>query len=73
LWDEFNVLVTTAMDFYLYNLSEFRAYYLVYVDESACDKHIGFRQTGWFPLGVAPVKVAYFQHGQPYQILAAYI
>jgi hypothetical protein len=34
-------------DFYLYNLSEFRSYHLVYLDESGCDKRIGFRHTGW--------------------------
>lgn len=45
-------------DFYLHNLSEFRSYHLVYVDESGCDKRIGFRRTGWSPFGVAPVKVA---------------
>jgi transposase len=30
-------------DFYLHNLSCFRSYHLVYVDESGCDKRIGFR------------------------------
>jgi hypothetical protein len=38
--------------FYLYNLSSFSSYHLVYVDESGCDKRIGFRRTGWSPLGV---------------------
>jgi hypothetical protein len=33
-------------DFFLYNLSKFRSYHLVYVDESGCDKRIGFRRTG---------------------------
>ncbi|KAJ5640336.1 uncharacterized protein N7484_008198 [Penicillium longicatenatum] len=32
-------------DFYLHNLSDFRFYHLVYVDESGCDKRIGFRRT----------------------------
>jgi transposase len=41
-------------DFYLHNLSAFRSYHLVYVDESGCDKRIGFRRTGWSPLGVTP-------------------
>ena len=35
-------------------LSDFRSYHLVYVDESGCDKRIGFRRTGWSPIGVAP-------------------
>jgi hypothetical protein len=44
-------------DFYLYNLSAFRSYHLVYVDESGCDKRIGSRRTGWSPLGTTPVQV----------------
>jgi hypothetical protein len=32
-------------DYYLYNLSSFRSYHLVYVDKSGCDKRIGFRRT----------------------------
>jgi hypothetical protein len=59
-------------DFYFHKLSEFRSYQLVYVDESGCDKRIGFRRTGWSPLGVAPVQVAKFHHGQRSQILPAY-
>jgi len=59
-------------DFYLHNLSAFRSYHLVYVDESGCDKRIGFRRTGWSPLGVTPVKVARFHRAQRYQILPAY-
>jgi hypothetical protein len=42
-------------DFYLHTISSFRSYYLVYVDESGCDKRAGFRRTGWSPLGVTPV------------------
>jgi transposase len=48
-------------DYYLYQLSDFRSYHLVYVDES-----------GWSPRGVAPVQVSCFQRGQRYQILPAY-
>ena len=59
-------------DFYLHNLSSFQSYHLVYVDESGCDKRIGFRRTGWSPLGVTPVQVARFQREQRYQILPAY-
>lgn len=59
-------------DHYLYQLSEFRSYHLVYVDESGCDKRAGFRRTGWSPRGVAPVQVSHFQRGQRYQILPAY-
>jgi transposase len=59
-------------DFYLYNLSSFSSYNLVYVDESSYDKRIGFRRAGWSPLGVTPVKIAWFQREYWYQTLPAY-
>jgi transposase len=59
-------------DFYLYNLSAFRSYHLVFVDESGCDKRVGFRRTGWSPLGVTPVQISRVQREQRYQILPAY-
>lgn len=59
-------------DYYLHNLSDFKSYHLVYVDESGCDKRIGFRRTGWSPLGVAPVQIAQFHRDRRYQILPAY-
>jgi hypothetical protein len=59
-------------DCYLHNLSEFRSYHLVYIDESGCDKRIGFRRTGWSPLGIAPVQLSKFHRDQRYQILPAY-
>ena len=59
-------------DFYLHNLSSFRSYHLVYVDESGCDKRIGFRRTGWSPLGTTPVQVARYRREQRWQILPAY-
>lgn len=59
-------------DFYLYNLTQFQSYHLVFIDESGCDKRIGFRRTGWSPLGVAPVQVAKFHRDKRYQILPAY-
>jgi hypothetical protein len=42
------------------------------VDESGCDKQIGYRRTRWAPLGVTPVQVACFQREQRFQILLAY-
>lgn len=43
---------------YIYNLSvSFHSYQLVYVDESGCDKRVGFRRTGWSPLRVTPVQI----------------
>jgi transposase len=59
-------------DFYMYNLLSFQSYHLVFVDESGCDQRIGFRRTGWSPLGVTPVKIARFRREQRYQILPAY-
>lgn len=59
-------------DFYQHKLSEFRSYHLVFVDESGCDKRVGYRRTGWSPLGVTLVQVSKFHRGQRYQILPAY-
>lgn len=59
-------------DEYSHFISDFRSYHLVYVDESGCDKRIGFRRTGWSPLGVTPVQVSKFHRDQRYQILPAY-
>ncbi|KAJ6116937.1 hypothetical protein N7512_006662 [Penicillium capsulatum] len=59
-------------EIYLHNLSEFASYHLVYVDESGCDKRIGFRRTGWSPLGIAPRQVSQFHRDERYQILPAY-
>lgn len=59
-------------DYYVHNLSDFRSYHLVYVDESGCDKRAGFRRTAWSPVGVTPVLVSRFRREQRYQILPAY-
>lgn len=59
-------------DKYSHFISDFESYHLVFVDESGCDKRIGFRGTGWSPLGMAPVQVSKFHHDQRYQILPAY-
>lgn len=59
-------------DDYSHLISEFCSYHLVYVDESGCDKRIGFRRTGWSPLGTTPVQVSKFHRDQRYQILPAY-
>ena len=59
-------------DFYLYSLPAFRSYHLVYIDESGCNKRIGFRRTGWSPLGVTLVQIARFHRDQRQQILPAY-
>jgi hypothetical protein len=59
-------------DLYLHNLFEFRSYHFVYIDESGCDKRIGFRRTGWSLLGVTPVQVTRFHQDQRYHILPTY-
>jgi hypothetical protein len=59
-------------DFYSYTLSPFPSWQHVYVDESGCDKRIGFRKTGWSPHGVTPVQVTKFHRDNRYQILPAY-
>ena len=60
-------------DFYLHNLSEFRSYHLVYIDESRYDNRIRFRRTGQSPLGVIPVQIARLYRDQRHQILPAYV
>ncbi|GFF55645.1 transposase [Aspergillus lentulus] len=59
-------------DYYVHTLSSFSSYQLVYVDESGCDKRVGFRRTGWSPLGVTPVQITKFRRDQRYKILPAY-
>ena len=59
-------------DLYHHRMSEFCSYHLVFVDESGCDKRIGFRRTGWAPLGITPVQIVQFQRGWRYHILPAY-
>lgn len=45
---------TDLRDAYFHFISDFSSYHLVYVDESGCDKRIGFRGTGWSPRGTTP-------------------
>lgn len=59
-------------DEYSFLISEFSSYHLVYVDESGCDKRIGFRRNEWSPLGVTPVQISMFHRDQRYQIVPAY-
>lgn len=58
--------------FYQHKLSKYRSDQFVFVDESGCDKRVGFRRTGWSPLGVTPVQISQFHRGQRYHILPAY-
>ncbi|KAJ3548569.1 hypothetical protein NM208_g933 [Fusarium decemcellulare] len=59
-------------DYYLYKLSFFKSYQLVYIDESRCDRRVGRRRCGWAPKGVTPVQIDPFHRDQRYQILPAY-
>lgn len=59
-------------DEYMHFISDFCSYHLVYIDESGCDKRIGFRRTGWSPSGTTPIQVSKFHRDQRYQILPAY-
>ncbi|KAJ5475377.1 hypothetical protein N7539_008443 [Penicillium diatomitis] len=63
---------TELRDYNLHTISSFQSYHLVDVDESGCDKRVGFQRTGWSPLGVTPVQISRFHRGQRYQILPAY-
>ncbi|GAB7336309.1 hypothetical protein MBLNU13_g09053t1 [Cladosporium sp. NU13] len=59
-------------DKYSHDLTAFASRHLVYIDESGCDKRVGFRRTGWSPLGVAPVQIEKFHRGDRHHILPAY-
>lgn len=48
------------------------SYHLVYIDESDCDKRVGFRRTSQSPLRFTPVQIAQFQREKQYQILPTY-
>jgi hypothetical protein len=45
-------------DYYSHMISEYPSFQHVYVDESGCDKRIGFRRRGWSPRGVNPAQIA---------------
>jgi Winged helix-turn helix len=57
---------------YQYKLSFLNPKNLIFVDESGCDKRVGFRRTAWSRRGVTPVQVTRFHRGQRYHILPAY-
>ena len=59
-------------DAHQHKLSEISSYHVVCIDESGCDTRVGFRRSGWAPLGVTPVQVARYGRGQRYHILPAY-
>jgi transposase len=56
----------------LYELSEYKSFQLVFVDESGCDTLAGVRRTGWAPRGMPAVQTANFHREQRHQILPAY-
>lgn len=59
-------------DAFLHELSEYKSFQLVFVDESGCDTRSGVRRTGWAPRGVPPVQTARLHREQRHQILPAY-
>lgn len=58
-------------DMYLHDVSAFTHEQLVFVDESGCDTRVGYRPTGWSPLGVTPIQITRFQRGQRFHIIPA--
>lgn len=56
----------------LKELSEYKSYQLVFVDESGCDTLAGVRRTGWAPRGLPAIQTARFHREQRHQILPAY-
>ena len=48
----------------LHELSEYKSYQLVFVDESGCDTSYGIRRTGWAPSGIALFQTARFYREQ---------
>ncbi|KAI7762675.1 hypothetical protein LZL87_014163 [Fusarium oxysporum] len=59
-------------DLYLYKLSRYKSYQMIFIDESGADRRVGYRKKGWAPSGVTPIQVGRFNREQRYQILAAY-
>lgn len=56
-------------DYYLYQISSLSSEHLVFVDESGCNKRIGFRRIGLSFIGTTLVQIARFQYEQRYQRL----
>jgi hypothetical protein len=56
----------------LYELSEYKSFQLVFVDESGCDTLAGVRRTGRAPRSMPAVQTANFHREQRHQILPAY-
>ena len=59
-------------DQYLHDISEYKSYHFVFIDESGCDGRDVFRRWGWSPKGTSPVQVARFSRGNRWHILPAY-
>lgn len=57
---------------YFHDISSYDSEQIVCLDQSGCDRRVGFRRTAWSPRGLTPVMVTKFHRGQRYQILPAY-
>lgn len=44
----------------------------MFVDESGCDRRVGYRRWGWSPKGSSPVQITKFGRGKRWHILPAY-
>jgi transposase len=60
-------------DHYLYRISQYKSYQLVFVDESGCDGRAGYRHWRWSLKRSSPIQVTKFGHGKRWYILPAYI
>ncbi|KAM5528950.1 hypothetical protein FOXYSP1_16794 [Fusarium oxysporum f. sp. phaseoli] len=70
--DEVSLSTTVLRDVYLYKLSKYKLYQMIFIDELGADRRVGCRNKGWAPSGVTPIQVGRFNREQRYQILAAY-
>jgi hypothetical protein len=59
-------------DYYLYRISKYESYQLVFVDESGCDRRAGHRRWGWSPKESSPVYITKFSRGKRWHILPVY-
>ena len=59
-------------DHYLYRISQYKSYELVFVDESGCDRRARHRRWGWSLKGSSLVQVTKFSRGKRWHILLVY-
>jgi transposase len=57
---------------YHYELSKYKSYHLIFIDESGSDTTTAQRRKGWAPRGVAPFHNPDFNREKRHQFIAAY-